>query len=280
MKLGTRAQGIDYSPVATLAGQLLADYPFRDWSIEPELPFFDGAHNPLSARLPQDVSAVLAEVGRRFETAMAEFYPSADGRQPWGYLWAITLPCQECSRRFPLVGSLELRRPKPKKGDPGQSYFIDADQASGEFSVVVHDGPPTRRPTPVVAPGKHKYDSGGKVVVCPFCSHVHPKDVHTRLMASGFGEDALLVTAEIDGHVGKRYRVPTPEELAATHAAVGALAKEPGFGDLPARPDEVIPPGNTRTIQPLIYGARTYGDFCNERQTLGLVRLAWGSFPS
>ncbi len=37
--LGVAAHGIDYSPVATLAGQLLADYPLRDWGDEPELPF-------------------------------------------------------------------------------------------------------------------------------------------------------------------------------------------------------------------------------------------------
>ena len=36
-----------------------------------------------------------------------------DGKQPWGYLWAVTLPCQECGRRFPLTGSLMLRHPLP-----------------------------------------------------------------------------------------------------------------------------------------------------------------------
>src|SRR4051794_38289882 len=38
-RLGIKAWGIDYSPVATLAGTLLADYPLRDWSTEPPLPF-------------------------------------------------------------------------------------------------------------------------------------------------------------------------------------------------------------------------------------------------
>src|SRR5205814_5423104 len=38
-RLGVKAWGIDYSPVATLAGTLLADYPWRDWSAEPPLPF-------------------------------------------------------------------------------------------------------------------------------------------------------------------------------------------------------------------------------------------------
>ena len=38
-RLGIQAWGIDYSPVATLAGKLLADYPLRDWDNEPDLPF-------------------------------------------------------------------------------------------------------------------------------------------------------------------------------------------------------------------------------------------------
>ena len=38
-RAGASAIGIDLSPVATLAGRLLADYPMRDWSSEPPLPF-------------------------------------------------------------------------------------------------------------------------------------------------------------------------------------------------------------------------------------------------
>ncbi len=38
-RAGAESWGIDYSPVATLGGLLLADYPLRDWSAEPPLPF-------------------------------------------------------------------------------------------------------------------------------------------------------------------------------------------------------------------------------------------------
>ena len=38
-RLGVQSWGIDYSPVATLAGKLLADYPIRNWNNEPDLPF-------------------------------------------------------------------------------------------------------------------------------------------------------------------------------------------------------------------------------------------------
>jgi adenine-specific DNA methylase len=272
-RLGVKAWGIDYSPVATLAGTLLADYPLRDWSAEPPLPF-GNAERLVEDRLVSDVKRVLDEVGRRYEAAMAEFYPKHEGRQPWGYLWAVTLPCQECGRRFPVTGSLVLRHPLPKKGDAGQSYRIEVDKAAGTFWAVVHDGPPTGLGTLVTLKRGDK-NVRGKVAVCPFCEHVHPKDVHTRLAAEGHGRDALLVAADLDDAVGKRFRTPTDEERAAVEAAAAALGREAPFGpDLPAVPHEPIPPGNGDTVRPSMYGAKTYGDFCNVRQTLGFVRLA------
>jgi len=77
-RLGVRAWGIDYSPVATLAGTLLADYPLRDWSSEPPLPF--GRPSGLvEDRLVADVERVLKEVGRRYDASMEEFYPKVRG---------------------------------------------------------------------------------------------------------------------------------------------------------------------------------------------------------
>ena len=271
-RLGLRAWGIDYSPVATLAGTLLADYPLRDWSKEPQLPF--GSVKEVDHRLVADVKRVLAEVGRRFEAAMADFYPRCDGKQPWGYLWAITLPCQECSRRFPVTGSLVVRYPLLHKSDPGQSYYIEVDKASGMFSAIVHDGPPQKPPTLVTLKRGNK-NVRGKVLVCPFCDHVHSKEVHTRLAAQCMGQDTLLLVADIDEHVGKRFRPPTQQELAAVAAAEAALATEASFGPgIPAVPQEAVPQGNNDTVRPSMYGARTYGDLCNRRQTLGFVRLA------
>jgi putative DNA methylase len=274
-RFGARALGIDYSPVATLAGKLLADYPLRDWSAEPELPFADyTADGLLGARLLIDVTAVLAEIGRRFEQSMAEFYPQVDGKQPWSYLWATTLPCQECGRRFPLTGSLLLRHPSPRRDDPGQSYRIEADRDTGTFRAVVHTGPPSSHPTlsATMRGGKKLL---GKSAICPFCDHVHPKDVHARLAAEGLGRDELLIVGDLDDAVGKCFREPTEDEVKATRRAVDALGLERDFGPgVPAVPDEQIPVGNGDTIRGSLYGAQTYGDLCNPRQTLGFVRLS------
>jgi putative DNA methylase len=274
-RLRSTAYGIDYSPVATLAGQLLAEFPLHDWSGEPDLPF--GAHDTLetgSSRLLDDVRRVLDEIGVRYARQMAEVYPMVGGKQPWGYLWAVTLPCQECRRRFPLTGSLVLRHPLPAKGDPGQSYRIDADRRSGEFHAVVHDGPPVGKPT-LVARTRDGKAVKGKSAVCPFCDHVHSKQAHQRMAQDGLGSDVLLVAADLDEQVGKRFRKPTTEERAAAESIASALlSREPPFGHFPAVPDEAIPIGNSDTIRASVYGAKTYGDLCNPRQTLGFVRLA------
>ena len=274
-RLGVQANGVDYSPVATLAGQLLADYPLRDWAQEPLLPFAPaGTIDVTGSRLLDDVRAFLNETGRRYAASMVDAYPTVNGRQPWGYLWAVTLPCQECGHRFPLTGSLVLRHPLPAKNDSGQSYRIDVDRSTGQFRTVVHAGAPTAQPT-LTATMRAGKVVRGKSAICPFCEHVHAKATHTRLMAEGFGQDALLVAADIDPVVGKRFREPSVSERRAADTAPVELAEEREFAPgMSAVPGEVIPSGNNDTIRPSAYGARTYGSLCNARQTLGFVRLA------
>ena len=281
-RLKARAYGVDYSPIATLAGQLLADYPLRDWTDEPGLPFGDRPEDGSSqseiktgsSRLVGDVRRVLDEVGKRYWVAMQSVYPSVAGRQPWGYVWAVTLPCQECGLRFPLTGSLVLRHPLRSKDDPGQSYRIEVDLDDGSFRATVHEGAPTGQPT-LVAVQKAGKAARGKAALCPFCGHAHTKDVHTRLAAEGLGQDTLLVAADLDDRVGKVFREPTAGELEVAVAAADALASEAPFATgVPAVPDEKIPAGNFDTVRPSAYGAQTYGEFANARQTLGFVRLS------
>lgn len=271
-RLGVAAHGVDYSPVATLAGQLLADYPLRNWDSEPPLPF--GGQDTLSNadRILGDVRGTLSEIGRRYSKAMEGVYPKVDDRQPWGYLWAATLPCQECGNRFPLTGNLVLRHPLPIKNDPGQSYRIEADRSSRTWRVQVHEGSPSGHPTLTTMPGSK---DRSKIAVCPFCDHVHATAVHRRLSAEGLREDALLLAADLDEEVGKHFRPVREEEAqAAAYASELLRLEQPFAPGLPAVPDEAIPAGNSSVIQPSAYGAQSYGQMCNERQTLGFVRLA------
>ena len=273
-RLGIQAWGIDYSPVATLAGKLLADYPLRNWDDQPDLPF-DGYQQHKTdhftePRLLCDVGFVLRHVGERYEESMGEFYPVVDDKRPWGYVWAITLPCTNCGNRFPLTGSLKLRNPNPKKDDAGQSYRIVVDTASGTFHTEVHAGPPATQPTLVKVAGKR-----GKTAVCCFCGHTHPLDTLKRMMRDGLKNDAMLAVADVDDEVGKNYRAPTNADIDALADVASHLEAEAPFGpSLPAVPDEKLDPGLSAFIGPAGYGYRSWGELCNTRQTLGFVRLA------
>lgn len=284
-RLGLSANAIDYSPVAVLASRLLADYPCRVWDEEPKLPYGE-ANDTLvdtTPRLVKDVEHVIDEIEIRHRAAMDAYYPAVNGRDAWGYLWAVTIPCQECSRHFPLIGQLELRKPSTRKNratkasfqDPGQSYYIDTDSTTGTWEVVVHEGGPRRAPTRQVPPGRSKYDSNGRLAVCPFCGTAHDRQAQMRILENKLGSDAPLLAADIDPDVGKSYRALEPDELAAIEAATAAVQDQSGFGPfLSAVPDERIPDGNTWTIQATVYGARNYGDMMNARQTLSFVMLA------
>ncbi|SHN46911.1 DUF1156 domain-containing protein [Cryptosporangium aurantiacum] len=284
-RLGLRSLAVDYSPIAVLASLALTDYPFRSWDSEPELPFESGQHALLDARprLVRDVEITLQEVSRQYSASMQEFYPEAAGLHPWAYLWAVTLPCQDCGRRFPLVASYELRKPSVKKGrrgepdfkDPGQSFFVKPDHKHGSFEVVVHDGPPREQPTLANLTKSDGTKIAGKSAKCIFCSHPHPVSLHRRLTDEGFGRDALLIVSDLDSRVGKSYRAASPAELTAAVAAGRALQEEPEFAPgIPAVPDERIAPGNNNIIGPSIYGVKSFGQYMNARQTLAFVRLA------
>ena len=277
-RLGIQAWGIDYSPVATLAGKLLAEYPLRDWDNEPDLPFDGYPQHKIEhftePRLLRDVRFVLNLVDERYVAEMGEFYPVVKGKRPWGYIWAVTLPCTNCGNRFPLTGNLALRNPKPattgrraKPADTGQSYRIVADTSSGMFRTEVHDGQPETQPTLISVKGK-----AGKSGVCCFCGHAHPLDTLKRMMRDGLKDDAMLAVADLDNDLGKRYRAPAQIDLDALRGI--ALKGEAQFGPgLPAVPAERIDP-NHPTLRPVGYGYQCWGDLCNLRQTLGFVRLA------
>lgn len=274
-RLGIKSYAVDYSPVAVLASHLLTDFPFRDWTREPALPY--DADNMLTTsspdRLLADARSVIAEVGRRHIAGLADFYPkTTDGKYPWGYLWAMSINCQECGNLFPLVGSYELIR--ARGGNTAKSFYIRTSE-DGSFDAVVHEGSPRQPPTltnAILADGRK---AKGKSAVCPFCRHVHPLELHRRLVHEGQSTDVLLLTADIDGRSKKVFRQPTEAERSAAASATAALAEERPFTPvLPAIPDEGIRPGNNNIIGPSIYGMSTYGQFMVDRQTLSYVRLA------
>jgi len=274
-RLGISAAAIDYSPMAVLASHLLTEAPFVDWSNEPTIPFSaeeDQLASGPTDRLLRDLETLFAEIQQRHADSMSEFYPQPSGETPWGYLWAVSIPCQECGNRFPLIGSYDLIL--PLAGRSAISFRIDADRAARSWVAEVQPGPPTKPPTltNAVVNGRKV---AGKSAICVFCSHVHPLATHRRLLQEGQGRDELVLAADLDGAGQKVFRAPTSADQDAVKAATKALRDEPPFTPLlSAIPDEGIAAGNNNIIGPSIYGAKTYGDFMVDRQSLSYIRLA------
>jgi adenine-specific DNA methylase len=275
-RVGAVAAGVDLSPVATLGGRLLADYTFRDWSGERPLPFKVGGVPDQAAgrieaagepRLLSDVRLVLAEVDRRVQEATKPYYPAAPGsRVPWAYLWAVTIPCDHCRRRFPLIGSLLLQFPSGRPGDAGQSLSLMSDGDTWHAEVV--DGHPEQQPTFAAPEGKK-----GKSGRCLFCGHLHTLDaIKAKGRAQQYEDTMLAVGEENPSGPGKMFRTPRADEIAA--AAKIKLSALPTAGSLSAIPDEPIPAGNEDTIRASAYGYRTYGELMNSRQSLLFAETA------
>lgn len=276
-RLGATSVGIDLSPVATLAGRILADYPLRDWSSEPALPWateqaadrlpLDGAR----PRLISDLEVFLAEVGSRVQAAVAHCYPrNASGEFPWGYLWAISIPCDGCGRRFPLLGNLVLRHPYHKTGDAGQHLELLVDGDS--WKAAVRTGTPTQAPTyssTELANGKKRK---GKSARCLFCQHVHSLETVKAKGIAGEYRDELLAVAEVDADTKKTFRDPDIREREAVDSI--DLSAQEGLGPYVAVPDERIPDGNVHTVMASGYGYRRFGDLMCGRQTLLFIEQA------
>ncbi|GAA2500703.1 hypothetical protein [Terrabacter carboxydivorans] len=282
-RAGASAIGTDLSPVATLGARLLADFPLRDWSDEPPLPFagadaeaggeehagptqrFDAFKSvEEEPRLVSDVRIVLAEVQRRVLANVGPLFRSADEMElPWAYLWGVTIPCDGCGRRFPMVGSMVLRHPYTRTRDIGQSLTLHA--AGDSWIADVEDGSPTQAPTFAAAPG-----SRGKSARCIFadCRHVHSLDVVKAKGAAGQYEDSMLVVGEIDEETNRKiFRRPTREEFEALERVPNSPLRE-------LIPTERIHPGNSNTIQAMVFGYQTYGSLMNDRQALHFAAIA------
>jgi adenine-specific DNA methylase len=270
-RLGVVAVGTDVSPVATLGGRLLSDFPLRDWSAEPPLPPTirrpdgpAGLFDEQQPRLLADVRAVLQEVGLRVADAVAPYYrESAEQALPWAYLWAITIACDNCHRRFPLVGSMVLRHPYGRTDDIGQSLRLVAD--GDDWRSEVADGTPDQEPTFSAASGRTR-----KSARCLFCGHVHTLESVKAMGVAGQYRDVILaVGEELDGGPRKVFRRPTTKEIERAEAV--DLTAYHGWSGLSAVPTEPIPPGNQDTVRASGYGYDTYGTLMNTRQTAKFV---------
>ena len=274
-RVGANAIGVDLSPVATLAGCLLAEFPMKDWSTEAELPYLSEASSKeidflgdQTFRLVHDVQGILGEVDRRVATRLNSFFPkNRFDKYPWGYLWVTALPCDQCKRLFPLFGALGLRLPNRRANDPGQSLNLVV--SGNTWRVDIVDGPPQQQPTytsGIKADGKNKK---GKSARCLFCNHGHDLNAVKAKCIEHQQRDVLVAVADEDDAGNRTFRLPTRAEQDAAAAAADFV--KPAGSPYSASPNEPITPGNVHTIQASGYGYETFGDLMVPRQTRQFV---------
>ncbi len=156
---------------------------------------------------------------------------------------------------------MALRYPYKRTDDVGQSLRLRVEGDNWHSDVV--EGVPDQEPTFTAATGRK-----GKAGRCLFCSHVHALETIKAKGLAGEYADALLAVADSGDTPRKVFRAPTETDIAAVDtASKAAAALEPVEG-LSAIPDEVIPPGNTNTIQATVFGYRRFGELMNPRQAL------------
>lgn len=277
-RLDATAAGVDLSPVATLAGRVLADYALRDWSSQPPMPWApepgdDGQlfKTDYKPRLIADLEVFLTEVGRRMREAVEPYYPkNPDGSFPWGYLWAITVPCDACTRRFPLLGSLVLRHPYTRTGDIGQALQLVVDDDTWRAAVI--DGPPTHSPTYSSTDLGDGRKRKGKSARCLFCQHPHSLETVKAKGIAGEYRDEILAAADTVGSTKKVFRELRPAEKDAVRRV--DLSNVAPLGTYSAVPDEPIPAGNVHTVMASGYGYRTFGALMCDRQALLFIEAA------
>jgi putative DNA methylase len=168
-----------------------------------------------------------------------------------------------------MVPTLRFKCASEAFGERRRSVLRIECSGSGWFPRVV-DGLSGQLPTLRVRPGTKR----NKLAWCPYasCGHAHRIKVHQRISSANFGQDQILAVADLVGRK-KRFRDPTEAEQRAPDGASVALANLRLPGGLPAKPDEVIAPGNAHSVGGLLYGAKTYGDLSNDRQNLAHAQL-------
>ena len=101
LRLGCEAFASDLNPVACLILKVMIEDVPRDGSM-----------------LPEDLRRVGAEIKRKAEKELADYYPTdPDGSVPISYLWARTVRCESphCGAEIPLIRSFWLCNKSKRK---------------------------------------------------------------------------------------------------------------------------------------------------------------------
>lgn len=273
LRLGCEAFASDLNPVACLILKvMLEDIPRN------------------GPKLAEELRRVGAEIKKRAEKELAEYYPSdPDGATPIAYLWARTVQCESpnCGAEIPLARSFWLC----KKANRLRALRYEVKRPKGKAPYVELE---------VFEPKNEKQVPHGSVnranATCLICERVLPAErVRSQLRQQQGGADVtfdpngkriggarLLAVAVLKENAsGRHYRVHTDRDYAVlwkAQKAAGKLAEERMSNGLTVIPDEPTPTGGGsgagRAFSIQNYGMMEFGNLFTARQKIAVAKLA------
>ncbi len=183
LKIGCDVLSGDYSPLACLIQQATIGYPAR-----------------YSKKLWLDLDETFKNIiGEAFDS-LKEFYPQNNGQDVATYLHAWVVRCPVCGFRNPLVSQWWLAKRRKKR--IYLDYTIDKDQI--KFTIKTEGTPP-------------KGNISGGQAHCLKCDETLSGDYILREIMQN--EDEMLLATVTLGENGKKYSLPTSEDLKAMEEA-------------------------------------------------------------
>ena len=265
LRVGADAFASDLNPIPVLLNKVVLEY----------IPKY-------GQKLADEVARWGNWIGEEAKKKLAEFYPGdGDGGTPIAYLWARTIQCEGpgCGAEVPLIRSLWLSR-KPHRAIAMQ-LVPNAKANRVDFQIIakqkdgwVDQNNPEVKITNVIFEGTSKDGSA----TCPCCHYTTPVErVREQLRGRrGGAQDARLmvvVTTKI-GDIGRRYRLPQPEDEEALHRASVALDNSEAESEGNGLPDEPLPAKGTLGFRVQNYGVLSWADIFTRRQALTLTTIA------
>lgn len=295
LRVGADAFASDLNPVAVLLNKVVLQYIPR-----------------YGSQLAEAVRHWGQWIKAQAETELAEFYPKdPDGATPIAYLWARAILSEapdegsDIPIEIPLIHSLWLAKKNSSTSSLSKGHAFrwkrDA-QGRVQTEIVTLFPEPfpeshpelieekkaplqVRRPIlEIFEPQSAKEVESGTVArgdaTCPVTGYTTPvKSVRRQLKARNGGAHDARLLAVVTTHPaqkGRRYRLPTENDLEACKKAATTLAqrKKDHHGSLSLVPDEPLPPQGTLGFRVQLYGIETWGSLFTPRQALALTTLA------
>ncbi len=270
LRLGCETYASDLNPVAVLIEKAILEYPQKYGLQKNALLGISKTNSFLN-----DVKKWADWTQEEAKKELGRFYEDGDGCIPVGYIWSLTIPCQNpsCRAEIPLMRQFWLAK-RPKKHI---SLFPRNNDEKVQFKIV--------------GTGYEAFPDGFRpengtvskaIAKCLVCGSMVDANTTRRAFQERKSDQRLIAVVLRDPRsTGKKYRIATDRDLrifleASTHLQAKRAALIDAWGIDPV-PDEPLPPKESHRAvgsQLPLYGFEKWGDLFNARQKLALITFA------